>query len=82
MESQEDEDKDMKAYVKEILLGAKGGAMDEESIHAAVKLSIEVETLQAIVRLLQEGKICGHVDGEGEVVLRAIGVGRDADLWH
>ena len=53
----------------EILRGCKGG-MDKESLHAAVLLLGEVEDLQAMIKLLQNGEILGSVDEEGEVVLR------------
>jgi hypothetical protein len=61
---------DLKQRIREVLKGCREGrCMDTESLHAAVLLQAEVESLQATIRLLQQGEVHGSVDYQGEVVL-------------
>jgi hypothetical protein len=69
MESPEVEVEDLQRLIRSVMRGAKDGRMENQSLRAAVSLSIEIETLQATVRLLQTGELSGRVDDTGEVVL-------------
>jgi hypothetical protein len=69
MESPEVEVEDLQRLIRSVMRGAKDARMEKQSLRAAVSLSIEIETLQATVRLLQTGELSGRVDDTGEVVL-------------
>jgi hypothetical protein len=60
---------DLQCLIRSVLRGAKDGRMEEQSLRAAVSLSVDIETLQATLRMLQTGELFGRVDDTGEVVL-------------
>jgi hypothetical protein len=71
-ESEAEALKDMERHTRAVLQGAGGRGMDKESVRAAVKISMGIETDQALLKLLQDGKVRGWLDEQGEVVVENV----------
>ena len=71
---------EMNELIREVLRGCpEGRGMDKQSLQAACRLLLDIETTKATLRLLQRGELTGFIDGNDEVVLRTTDVGKSEE---